>query len=146
MGTWISWLALAALCVVLEMFSGTFYLLMVAVGFVAGAVVAWMGGDMMVQFPAAAAVAILATLILRTVRGRAAQTARTHAERDPNMNLDIGQMVDIDAWQTLPGQRHRARTRYRGTEWDVEAAPGVEPQPGAFRIREIRGNCLIVTH
>ena len=138
MSDWSYWLAAAGVTVILELFSGTFYLLMIAIGLVAGAVAAFLGLGEVVALLVAAVVGVAATFVLRRSRyGR--QQQRVQAERDPNVNLDIGQTVNVPAWQD-----GAARVMYRGALWDVELAPGSNAAPGPYTIREVRGSRLIV--
>lgn len=143
MTDWVMWLALAGVLVILEMFSGTFYLLMIAVGLVAGALAAWVGLDIPQQTIVAALVGIAATYALR--RSKYGKRNRVDAARDPNVNLDIGQAIQIDTWNSQDNPA-TARAMYRGAKWDVQLAPGAEALPGSFTIREIRGSCLIVSN
>ena len=138
MADWIMWLVAAGVLVALELFSGTFYLLMVAIGALAGALMAFLRVDLPGQMLAAAIVGILATVLLR--RSRYGKTVSGDAQRDPNVNLDIGQTVQVTHW--IDGA---ARVMYRGALWDVELAPGAEARGGIFTIREVRGSKLIVT-
>jgi len=138
MSDWSYWLAAAGVTVILELFSGTFYLLMIAIGLVAGAVAAFLGLGEVVALLVAAVVGVAATFVLRRSRyGK--QQQRVQAERDPNVNLDIGQTVNVPAWQD-----GAARVMYRGALWDVELAPGSNAAPGPYTIREVRGSRLIV--
>ncbi|TFW31405.1 NfeD family protein [Duganella callida] len=143
MADWSYWLAAAGLAVILELFSATFYLLMIAIGMAAGSVAALLGFGAAPQLLVAAVVGVAATVALRRSRyGR--HQRRVRAERDPNVNLDIGQTVHVPAWQD-----GTARVMYRGALWDVEfdrsGAPGAAPAPGQYTIREVRGSRLIVT-
>ncbi|WEF34194.1 NfeD family protein [Pseudoduganella chitinolytica] len=138
MADWIMWLIAAGVLVALELFSGTFYLLMVAVGALAGALLAFLRVDLPGQMLAAALVGIVATVLLR--RSRYARTARGEAGSDPNVNLDIGQTVQVTHWE-----HGAARVMYRGALWDVELAPGAVAQAGIFTIRAVRGSTLIVS-
>jgi membrane protein implicated in regulation of membrane protease activity len=138
MADWSYWLAAAGLTVILELFSGTFYLLMIAIGLAAGSAAALLGLGEAVQLLVAALVGAGATVALRRSRyGK--QQERVDATRDPNVNLDIGQTVHVPEWQD-----NAARVMYRGALWDVELAPGVTATPGQFTIREVRGSRLIV--
>jgi membrane protein implicated in regulation of membrane protease activity len=138
MSDWSYWLAAAGVTVILELFSGTFYLLMIAIGLVAGAVAAFLGLGEVVSLLVAAVVGVAATVVLRRSRyGK--QQQHVQAERDPNVNLDIGQTVNVPAWQD-----GAARVMYRGALWDVELAPGSTAAPGPYTIREVRGSRLIV--
>ena len=72
------------------------------------------------------------------------EPAKVDASRDPNVNLDIGQQGQVPHWDG-----NTARVMYRGALWDVEleAEPGIgkAPEAGTYRIREVRGNRLIVS-
>ena len=139
MSNWMGWLAAAGVLVILELFSGTFYLLMVAVGLAVGGVVALAGASVPLQAIAAAVVGVLATSLLH--RSRFGRTARRDAARDPDVNLDIGQHLHVPAWHD-----GRARVRYRGALWDVELGPGATPLPGEFCIVAVRGSRLVLTN
>jgi membrane protein implicated in regulation of membrane protease activity len=70
MADWMGWLVAAGVLVILELFTGTFYLLMIAIGLAVGGIVAVAGAAGPVQTIAAAAVGVLATALLRvTVPG-----------------------------------------------------------------------------
>ncbi len=139
MADWMIWLAMAGIVVILEMFIGTFYLLMIALGLAAGALAAFAGLTQEVQLITAAVVGIVATYALR--RSRWGRRRATDAARDPNVNLDIGQSVQVEQWDGTGS----ARAMYRGALWDIELAPGEEARPGSFIIREVRGSRLIVS-
>ena len=68
MADWMVWLVLAGILVILELFSGTFYLLMLAIGLVAGALAAMAGAGAEVQIILAAIVGVVATAILHRSR------------------------------------------------------------------------------
>jgi len=138
MTSWMLWLALAGALTILELFSGTFYLLMIALGMLAGALAALAGAPEALQFLVAAAVGAAATALLRRKRPR-----RKDATHDPNINLDIGQTLDVAHWQA---SHNTARVMYRGALWDVDLAPGAVARPGRFIIREVRGSRLIVSN
>lgn len=137
------WVALAAMLVVLEMFSGTFYLLVLGCSLAVGGLAALAGLALPWQFLAAALVGALGIFALR--RSRPQPGRRIDPARDPNINLDIGQGIMVEQWQTVDGVS-RARVRYRGAWWDVELAPGALAQPGLFIIREMRGSRLILSN
>ena len=144
MTDWMMWLAMAGIVVILEMFSGTFYLLMIAIGLVAGALASFAGLAQPAQLIVAAVVGIAATYALR--RSKFGRRRKTEAARDPNVNLDIGQSVRVDEWSGSRDAQATARAMYRGALWDIELAPGEEARAGSFIIREVRGSRLIVSH
>ena len=145
MADWSYWLVAAGAIVILELFIGTFYLLMIAIGMACGALAALLGLGLAMQTLVAALVGVVATVALRRSRFGKLHS-RVRAERDPNVNMDIGQTVNVPAWHD-----GAARVMYRGALWDVELAPAAEanvaastPAPGQYTIREVRGSRLIV--
>ncbi|MFM1987995.1 MAG: hypothetical protein RJA99_952 [Pseudomonadota bacterium] len=132
------WWVLALGLGVLELVSGTFYLLVIALGCGAGGLVGALGAPVWGQLLAAAAVALAGTAWVR--RSRAGAPSRAPAQRNPDVIADVGERVHVDAW----GEDGFARVQYRGTQWTAERMPGEPPEPGAWRIREIAGNRLIL--
>jgi len=143
MAVWMNWMALAAALVILEMFSGTFYLLVLGIALAAGGLVALLGLDLPWQFLVAALVGASGVFLLRRMRPGAGR--RVEARRNRNINLDIGNTLTVDHWE-INDSVNRARVRYRGALWDVELAPGCAPEPGEFIIHEVKGNRLIVVN
>jgi membrane protein implicated in regulation of membrane protease activity len=139
MADWIIWFVVAGALVILEMFTGTFYLLMIAIGLAAGGAAALAGATGAVQLVVGAVVGTAATIGLH--RSRFGKMNRTEASRDVNVNLDIGETVAVTEWKD-----GSARVMYRGAMWDVDLEAGAAAQPGSFIIREVRGNRLIVTN
>lgn len=139
MADWMNWLIAAGVVVILELFTGTFYLLMIAIGLAFGALAAIGGYGLPAQLITAGIVGVAATSVLH--RSRFGHAKRGNAARDPNVNIDIGQHLTVDQWQD-----GHARVMYRGAPWDVELGPGAQAQAGSFRIIEIRGSHLIVAN
>ncbi|PWF48670.1 NfeD family protein [Massilia glaciei] len=137
MDDWMRWLVVAGVLVVLELFSGTFYLLMIAIGLGFGAIAALLGMSVPVQVMVAAVVGVVATELLR--RSRPPMAVNSESARDPNLNIDIGQTLVVEAWQD-----RQARVMYRGAPWDVELAKGAADGAGTFRIVEVHGSRLVV--
>ncbi len=144
MSDWMIWFALAAVLVILEMATGTFYLLMLGIGLAAGGLAALGGVAFEWQFLVAAVVGAAVIFLLR--KSRLGRIQRTDTASDPNVNLDIGQTLAIEEWVTVRGDVSKARSMYRGALWDIELAQGSVAQPGSFIIREVRGNRLIVAN
>ncbi|MDR6582230.1 NfeD family protein [Herbaspirillum sp. BH-1] len=141
MSDWAIWWALAGGLLAAELFTGTFYLLMIALGLAAGGIVAWGGVPLEWQLLVAAIVGVAAVLALR--RSRYGRLRQGNANDDPNLLLDIGQSVEVPTWQAQ-GSQYIARVPYRGAQWDVELLPGHHALPGPYVIREIRGSRLLV--
>ena len=142
MTDWMIWFAVACVLIILEMATGTFYLLMIAIGAVAGGIVALSGGDGTWQCILAAVIAAVATFALR--RSRFGLQENLDAARDPGVNMDIGQTLEVAEWRSASGSTSSARVMYRGALWDVELASGGTAVGGQFRILEVQGNRLIV--
>jgi len=137
MADWMGWLVAAGVLVILELFTGTFYLLMIALGLALGGVVALAGAGLPLQAIVAGAAGVLATKLLH--RSRLGRRGRVDASRDSNVNLDIGQRVTVPAWD-----QGRARVMYRGALWDVELGQGATAHAGDFRIVAVSGSRLVV--
>ena len=136
MSAWIWWMVLAFGLLILELLTGTFYLLVIAVAIAAGGLANLAGAPVTLQLVGAAVIGLAGSLGLRRSR-----LGRPTGEADALLqNLDIGQMVRIDSW----GAGNTARAHYRGAEWDVLLAPGETPTPGDFVIRSVQGSRLVV--
>jgi membrane protein implicated in regulation of membrane protease activity len=133
------WWVGAGVLIVLELLSGTFYLLMIALGFVAAALARLAGAGVAWQCAIAAVVALVAVFGLRRSRfGRKTRT-RAEAARNPDVNLDIGETLTVPAWHD-----RCARADYRGAQWDVELAPGEPEDAALYEIKALRGSHLVV--
>lgn len=139
MNDWMMWLVMAGVLVIFELFTGTFYVLMIAVGMAFGALAALFGLSVPAQLTAAAVVGVIATGLLH--RSRFGRPAKTNTARDPNVNIDIGQQLAVAEWQG-----GKARVMYRGALWDVELGPGATAEAGNFKIVEVQGSRLIVAN
>jgi membrane protein implicated in regulation of membrane protease activity len=137
------WWVLAGGAVALELASGTFYLLMLAVGLAAGAVAAHLGLGPTEQMLAVAVIGGGSVLAWRSYRQRSGANAPLKAEANPDVNLDIGGTVQVDAWQP----DGTASVHYRGATWTVAwqtGQAGTAPSPGQHRIVAVSGSRLIV--
>ena len=131
------WVATGA-AVAAELVTGTFYLLMIAIGLGAAAIAAHTGMTVTGQVVIAALVGggAVAGWHLRQVRRPAAAPASSN----PDVNLDVGETVHIDQWQP----DGTATVRYRGASWTVVHRSGSAPSSGAHRVTEVVGNRLVV--
>ncbi len=131
--TW--WWLIAGVLVAAELITGTFYLLMLALGVAAGALAAHAGLGLSAQMACAAALGLAAVLLWHSWRQRSAQpTAR--AQR--SVNLDIGEQIVVDAW--FNGV---AEVKYRGAQWQAMCRSET-PKPGLHRVVELQGNRLVL--
>jgi membrane protein implicated in regulation of membrane protease activity len=132
------WFIAGLAMLIAELFTGTFYMLVISVAMAAGGVVAWMGGSLAMQYVVAAAVGFIGAFILR--KSRFGMSSKTATAQDPSVNPDIGNRLEVDAWDHLG----RARVMYRGAQWDVELEAGLPHHKGEYLIKEVRGATLIV--
>jgi membrane protein implicated in regulation of membrane protease activity len=135
-GGWFWWIA-AGVLIVAELFTGTFYLLMIALGMIAGGVALFAGALPHVQMGVAAVIALIAVVVLR--RSRFGHRKQRIASQDAAVNLDIGATLRVEQWHD-----GRARAMYRGAQWDVLLAPGESERAGLYRITALDGSRLIV--
>lgn len=133
------WWIVTGVLVALELATGTFYLLMLALGAVAGALAQWAGLGLSAQITAVALVGGGATALWHLRRARHPQSAP--AASNPDVLLDIGQTVQVDHWRS----DGTARVQYRGSEWDVKLAANQVAEPGPHRIASVHGNRLELT-
>ncbi len=131
------WLA-AGLLVVAELFIGSFYMLMLALGCAAGALAAHLGAAYQTQIFTAAIVGAGTTAVWHFKRARRPRSAPVESNRDAN--LDIGQTLQVGAWDA----QGAARVSYRGSAWNVEYRGPGTPASGPHVIVAVRGNRLIV--
>ena len=89
------WIAAGAM-VALELFTGTFYLLMLSIGLVAGAVAAHAGASLTTQLIAAAVVGGGAVLACYFARRRRPGDPSPRSER--SVNLDVGEGAQVPGW------------------------------------------------
>ena len=80
MSDWMNWLVGAGILVIAELFTGTFYLLMIAIGLACGGIAALLGLSGPIQTLVAAATGLVATSILH--HSRFGCPARISASRD----------------------------------------------------------------
>ena len=132
------WWVMAGAVIAVELLSGTFYLLMIAIGLAAAAVSAMLGAGLSTQVGVAAVVGGGAVIAWRAYKQGRPSAPRASA--NPDVNLDVGETLHIEAWD----EQGHASVKYRGANWQVVIAPGVTPVPGACTIVEVLGNRLIV--
>ena len=132
------WWLIAGAAIVLELVSGTIYLLLLGIGFAAAAMAAHLGAGIAVQIVVAAVIgvgAVGAWYLLR--RGR---NADAPSRSNRNVNLDIGERIHVDTWQP----DGTATVRYRGAQWTVVSRNGSATAPGDHQVVEMVGSRLVV--
>ncbi|MBI2748472.1 MAG: NfeD family protein [Burkholderiales bacterium] len=132
------WWLLAGTAVGIELVTGTFYLLMLSIGLGAAAVAAHLGAGTVVQLVVAAVVGAGTVLGWRSYRKTQPVAAPASANRD--VNLDIGETVQVDAWNP----DGTASVKYRGSQWAVSSVAGAPLNTGSHRVVEVVGSRLVV--
>ena len=132
------WWVLAGSAVAVELLTGTFYLLMLAIGLVAAALAAHLGLSWTAQLVVGALVGGGAVVGWHVVRQRQPQQPPAQANRD--VNLDIGETVQVARWNP----DGTTTLKYRGAQWTAVPAPGAIPVAGPHRIREVTGSRLVL--
>lgn len=134
------WWLLAGAVVVAELLTGTFYLLMMALGLVAGALAAHAGLGVTAQVLIAALVGGGAVVAWHLRRSQQPKPLPASANRD--VNLDIGEEVMVAEWRS----DGTALVKFRGANWTAVAAqPSDSTQVGLFTITELHGNRLTLS-
>jgi membrane protein implicated in regulation of membrane protease activity len=136
------WWLVAGLLVLAELLTGTFYLLMLAVGMAAAALASHLGYGLTAQLLTAAVVGGGAVVIWHLRRPRRIDALPAGA--NPDVVLDVGQRVHVTHWQ----HDGTARVQYRGASWTARlATPPADgaPVPGDHVIRAIDGSLLMLS-
>ena len=129
------WWIIAGILVSIELLSGTFYLLMLALGFSAAAIASYWNTSPQIQLAIAAMVgggAVIGWYVY--------QKKNSARGKDSPFNLDMSSSVYVAAWRS----DGTASVYYRGSHWDACAAFGEKLVAGQYRIQGITGNRLIL--
>lgn len=136
---WIWWFA-AVIVVMAELATGTVYLLMLALGLVAGGVAALLTLGMSLQLLAAAVGTALGCAAVH--RKKSLDPPKLQAQRNADVHIDLGNEVQVDAW----AEDHTATVNYRGARWQVafDGALTALPVAGKHRIVAMNGSTLVL--
>ncbi len=119
----LAWLLIGLMLVVIELMTGTFYLLILGVAAGIGSLIAFLDQPFWMQALSAAIAAVIGgVLVYRYHRAANASSPKDSAN-------DIGQTVTIESWVSEP--QRLARVHYRGTVWDAEVVGSDRIEPGA---------------
>jgi membrane protein implicated in regulation of membrane protease activity len=130
---YIIWILAAIALVIIELLTGTFYLLVLGLAAVAGAALAWFGLSFSAQAIVAAIVGVLGVVLVHRYRVSTGQTATSINA------IDVGQRVTIESW--VNETEGLARVHYRGTLWDAKVM-GEHGTGTTFYIRGVEGSTL----
>ena len=133
------WWIAAGAAVAAELGTGTFYLLMIALGLAAGAIAAHVGLVEPGQFLIAAIVGGGATALWHWRRS-SRRPAPVPTARDRDINLDIGERVQVAGWAS----DGTARVPYRGSTWQARLQPGAPALTGEHVVAAVEGNWLVL--
>jgi membrane protein implicated in regulation of membrane protease activity len=138
------WWILALIMVVLELVTGTFYLLVLALGCAGGAIMAMFGLGISAQVVTAALVSIGGWAYLRW---RQLQISRKmpDSQSDNAVNLDIGESVEVTSWNA----NGETTVNYRGSQWLGLIGSPDKSMPraaGTYKIVRIEGNRLVLEY
>ena len=138
MELWLLGVIVGFVLVISELLTGTFYLLVIALGAFAAAVADWLGAGVLLQSVVGSVIAIAGALYVHHWHG-----AHRVGDRRDNV-LDRGQAVVLEGWSNESAGL--ARVKYRGTSWDARlAAAESRPAPGTtLYIDGMEGNTLVV--
>ena len=141
MQDYLVWTIVGFALVIIELMTGTFYLLVMGVGGLAGALAAWLGAPFLVQVAVAGVVASIGTWMVQ--RWHAAH----RTDGDQGNAIDVGQAVILASWNNQA--EGMLRVKYRGTEWDARVRPGdvasaSVPVGGMLYILAQDGQCWVV--
>jgi len=132
------WFIFAVLLIVLEMTSGTFYLLIVGLAAVGGGLAALAGLSVPLQITAAAVIGVIGTLLLHNYR-----MGKGHELTPEDSDLDVGSQVDVIEWKS----DRRLRVFHRGAQWDAEiSGPEVDVDLPLIIVGKKGSTLLLANH
>ena len=129
------WAIVGLVLVIVELLTGTFFLLMLGVAAFGAAGAAWLGYDFPVQVIVAAVIAAVGCYAVHLYR------AKNKGQQMPS--VDAGMPASFESW--IDAGSRLARVRYRGASWDarVEGAEALEPGTTVY-VLATDGNTLKV--
>jgi membrane protein implicated in regulation of membrane protease activity len=130
------WAILGLSLVIVELLTGTFYLLMLGIAAFGAALAAWLGQGFGVQ-------AIVAA-VLSGVGCYGVHVYRAKNATGQMAQVDAGQPASFENW--VDQGARRARVRYRGASWDAQVEGEAVVESGApLYVVSTHGNTLKVT-
>jgi membrane protein implicated in regulation of membrane protease activity len=130
------WAILGLTLVIVELLTGTFYLLVLGIAAFGAALAAWLGQGFPVQAIVAALIAALGCYGVHVYR-----TKNTTQQMTP---VDAGQPAHFENW--IDQGARLARVNYRGTSWDALVDGDAAVDAGAMLyVVSANGNTLKVT-
>jgi len=132
----LAWLIAGFILIIVELVTGTFYLLVLGIAALVGAGVAYASGGFVWQTIVAAIVAVAGVIWVNQFKKKMAPKRMR--------GLDVGQPAAFDSWVNK-GAGH-ARVKYRDALWDAQVASDASGEPGEiFYITSVDGSTLKVS-
>ncbi len=136
------WTVIALLLLGLELATGAFYLLALAVAAGAAALAALLGAGQTTQLLVAALTGLVSLPIAHRFRSR--HKSASGVQDNPDVLADIGEKIEVTAWT----DDARGFTQFRGARWETLLEKGQDlsraRQTQTFRIVRIDGIRLVV--
>jgi membrane protein implicated in regulation of membrane protease activity len=136
----LAWAIVGLALVIVELLTGTFYLLVLGIAAFGAALAAWLGHDFPLQAMLGGVIAAVGCYGIHAYHAKNATQQMA--------SIDAGQPASFELWTDQAA--HRARVRYRGASWDALVEGDVEgnaaPEAGAnLYVLTTNGNTLKVT-
>jgi membrane protein implicated in regulation of membrane protease activity len=122
MEPYLLWILVGFALMIIELVSGTFYLLMLGGAAFGGALLAWLGLGFPAQAMVSGALAAVGCYFVHAWHQRNAGSQMA--------SIDAGQPANFESWTDEAARR--ARVRYRGAAWDARVAGSGPLVPGAI--------------
>ncbi|MDQ3261380.1 MAG: NfeD family protein [Pseudomonadota bacterium] len=112
MPDYLIWLIAGLALIIIEVMTGTFFLLVLGIAAFAGGLAAYWGAGVL---PQVVSTGFIAAIGLFTVhRWRQSRSS----DAPPDRPLDVGEAVTLESW--VDQSSKRIRVKYRGTAWDAQ--------------------------
>ncbi len=137
MSAYLVWFVLGSALVIVELMTGTFYLLILGIAAIAGAVVGFFGAPFWVQAMVVSVAAVVGVAVVKARR----KTLQGQGGTQP---MDVGQTATFEAWVSEADRL--ARVQYRGATWEALVEGAAAPVAGAvLYITAMEGSRLRVS-
>lgn len=118
----LAWLLLGLALVVVELLTGTFYLLILGLAAGIGSLVAWYGAPIWMQTVVVAVAGVVGCALLH-------RRKLANPSKPADNQMDVGQTVAFESWISEP--QRLARVSYRGASWEAEIVSAGAVEAGA---------------
>lgn len=136
MDEYLAWAVIGMTLVIVELLTGTFYLVVLGIAAFGAALAAYLGQDFPVQVTIGAVIAGVGCYGVHVYRVKNAAQQMTP--------VDAGQPASFESW--LDRSARLARVRYRGASWDAVIEGDGLPEAGSMLyVLATHGNTLKVT-